>query len=177
MHTAKSLKAEHKTIAAAKAAHQVKATSWQALADKLNATSKPKPLGATELKTAVYQKFSVASTAELRKSQSFAMAIDGMSSLNFTLKTTWENLYRQLIGVLPHEQAEQGNNCINGIDIFKYFRPWQVFGLNGKTATKADIKTSYRNLSKVYHPDVPATGNALIFDRITTMYNSISTGA
>jgi hypothetical protein len=36
MHTAKSLKAEHKTLAAAKSAHSTKAKSWQALADKLN---------------------------------------------------------------------------------------------------------------------------------------------
>jgi hypothetical protein len=36
MHTAKSLKAEHKTLVAAKAAHKVKAVSWQALANKLN---------------------------------------------------------------------------------------------------------------------------------------------
>jgi hypothetical protein len=36
MHTVKSLKAEHKTLAAAKAAYKFKAKSWQALADKLN---------------------------------------------------------------------------------------------------------------------------------------------
>jgi hypothetical protein len=36
MHTAKSLKAEHKTLAAAKSAHKLKVKSWQALADKLN---------------------------------------------------------------------------------------------------------------------------------------------
>jgi curved DNA-binding protein CbpA len=62
------------------------------------------------------------------------------------------------------------------VDIFKYFRPWQVFGLNGKTATAIEIKTAYRSLSKVYHPDVPVTGNAAMFDRINTMYQSISAG-
>jgi hypothetical protein len=36
MHTAKSLKAEHKTLVAAKSAHKLKVKSWQALADKLN---------------------------------------------------------------------------------------------------------------------------------------------
>jgi hypothetical protein len=35
MHTPASLKAEHKTLAAAKAFHGFKAKSWQALADKL----------------------------------------------------------------------------------------------------------------------------------------------
>ncbi len=182
MHTTASLKAEHKTLATAKNACQLKAASWQALADKLNGfvsprVTKKKSLIIAELKSSVCVHFSVANTVELRKSKSFAMAIDGSDPLNFSLKTTWEDLYRQFIGILPHEKNQQGSNCINGVDIFKYFRPWQVFGLNGKTATISDIKASYRNLSKVYHPDVPLTGNAAIFDRITTMYNSISAGA
>ena len=36
MYTVASLKAEHKTLAAAKAFHKLKASSWAALADKLN---------------------------------------------------------------------------------------------------------------------------------------------
>jgi hypothetical protein len=36
MHTISSLKAEHKTLAAAKAFHKLKARSWAALAEKLN---------------------------------------------------------------------------------------------------------------------------------------------
>jgi hypothetical protein len=36
MHTVKSLKAEYKTLATAKAAHGIRANSWQALADKIN---------------------------------------------------------------------------------------------------------------------------------------------
>jgi cell division protein FtsB len=44
MHTTASLKAEHKTLAAAKTARKVKAASWQALADKLN--NDPKTLKA-----------------------------------------------------------------------------------------------------------------------------------
>ncbi len=190
MYTIASLKAEHKTLAAAKAAHKIKAASWQALADKLNGSSAPpsvkrvkqrepkvKPLGLAELKIAIYQHFAVKSTVALRKSQSFGMALDGMDALNFALKPTWEKLYRQFIGILPHETNEQGDTCINGVDIFKYFRPWQIFGLNGKTASAADIKAAYHNLSRIYHPDVPGTGNAAIFDRINNMYKSISAGA
>jgi DnaJ domain len=177
MHTAKSLKAEHKTLAAAKAAHKLKAASWQALADKLNKPSPAKALSIAALKVAIYQRFAVDSTPSLRKSKNFAMAIDGMGSLNFAVKETWEKLYRQCIGVLPNEASEEGENCINGVDIFKYFRPWQVFGLNGKTATAEDIKTAYRNLSRVYHPDNRETGNAAVFDRINTMYQSISARA
>jgi hypothetical protein len=177
MYTVASLKAEHKTLVAAKTAHKVKASSWQALANKLNKPSSAKALAIAELKAAIYQRFSVDSTPALRKSKNFEMATDGIGSLNFSIKETWEKLYRQCIGVLPNEASEDGENCINGVDIFKYFRPWQVFGLDGKTATAKDIKASYRNLSKVYHPDNHKTGNAAIFDRINTMYQSISARA
>jgi hypothetical protein len=174
MYTAASLKAEHKTLAKAKAHHGVKAASWQALADKLNSPVTAKPLSIGQLKVAIYDRFTVTSTPELRKSKNFAMATDGIGKLNFADKKTWEQLYRQCIGILPHEASEQGANCINGVDIFKYFRPWQVFGLDGKTATPDQIKTAYRNLSRIYHPDNRETGNAAIFDRINTMYQSIS---
>jgi hypothetical protein len=172
-----SLKAEHKTLVAAKTAHKVKAASWQALANKLNKPSPAKALAIAELKAAIYQRFSVDNTSALRKSKNFAMATDDIGSLNFSIEETWEKLYRQCIGVLPNASLEDGENCINGVDIFKYFRPWQVFVLDGKTATAADIKAAYRNLSKVYHPDNHQTGNAAIFDRINTMYQSISARA
>lgn len=55
MHTVASLKAEHKTLDAAKTAYKVKATSWQALADKINGSQAvsngaSKPLDIAELK-------------------------------------------------------------------------------------------------------------------------------
>ena len=177
MHTAAFLKAEHKTLAAAKAFHGLKAASWQALADKLNKPVVAKPLSIAQLKATIYDRFAVASTPALRKSKNFAMATDGIGKLNFADKKVWEQLYRQCIGILPHEISEQGADCINGVDIFKYFRPWQVFGLDGKTATPTEIKAAYRNLSKVYHPDNRETGNAAMFDRINTMYQSISARA
>jgi FtsZ-binding cell division protein ZapB len=43
MYTIASLKAEHKTLAAAKAAHGIKASSWAVLADKLNNPQPEKP--------------------------------------------------------------------------------------------------------------------------------------
>jgi hypothetical protein len=43
MHTVASLKKEHKTLAAAKAFHSIKASSWAALADKLNNPPIAKP--------------------------------------------------------------------------------------------------------------------------------------
>jgi hypothetical protein len=78
MHTVTTLKADHKTLAVAKAHHGIKAASWQALANKLNKPASAKKLTITELKAAIYQRFLVASTPELRKSKKFVMATDGM---------------------------------------------------------------------------------------------------
>jgi hypothetical protein len=138
---------------------------------------KVKPLPLAQIKSAIYEYFSVKNTTELKKSGSFNMAIDGMSDLNLTVKDGWEKLYRNLIGILPNEENQQGDGCINGVNIFNYFKPWQVFSLDSKVATPQDIKNAYYALSKIYHPDVPLTGNAAIFDRLTTMYKSIGAEA
>ena len=138
---------------------------------------KVKPLPLAQIKSAIYQYFSVKNTTELKKSGSFSMATDGMSDLNLTVKDGWEKLYRKLIGILPDEENQQGHGCINGVNIFNYFKPWQVFNLDSKVATLQDIKNAYYALSKIYHPDVPSTGNAAIFDRLTTMYKSIGAKA
>ncbi|MGG6242454.1 J domain-containing protein [Nodosilinea sp. AN01ver1] len=138
---------------------------------------KPKPLPLTKIKKAVYDYFEVKNTTELKKSGSFKMATDGMEPLNLGLKTSWEVLYRKFVGVLPGEEQLEGYGCINGIDIFKYFQPWKVFGLDPKSASPEEIKAAYHNLSKTYHPDASGTGDAKIFDRINTMYQSISAEA
>ena len=135
-----------------------------------------KPLALTKIKAAVYEHFSVKNTTELKKSGAFKMATDGMDNLNLSLKEGWEKLYRKFVGILPGEENQQGYGCINGINIFNYFKPWQVFGLNAATATPEDVKAAYYNLSRIYHPDKP-TGNAQIFDRINMMYKSISAEA
>jgi hypothetical protein len=69
MYTVASLKAEHKTLVAAKTAHKVKASSWQALANKLNKPPLSKALAIAELKAAIYQRFSVDSTSALCKAK------------------------------------------------------------------------------------------------------------
>ena len=136
-----------------------------------------KPLAVTKIKEAVYKRFEVKNTTELKRSGSFKMATDGMDKLDFTAKETWEKLYREFVGILPEEEDQQGHGCINGINVFNYFKPWQVFGLDPQIATSDDIKQAYRDLSKVYHPDVPNTGDAAIFSRINTMYKSMSAEA
>lgn len=145
--------------------------------------TKPKPpkkvkaLTVAQLKEAVYAHFEAKNTTELKKSGLFKMATDGMSDLDFSSKETWQKLYRKFVGILPEEENEQGYGCINGINIFNYFKPWRVFRLDPQTSTEEDIKQAYRDLSKIYHPDNVQTGDAGIFDRINLMYRSITAKA
>ncbi|MCT7949250.1 DnaJ domain-containing protein [Ancylothrix sp. C2] len=129
-----------------------------------------------QLKQAVYERFNVKDTSELKKSGAFKMATDGMDKLDFHFKETWETLYRKFVGVLPNEANQYGYGCINGINVFQYFKPWQVFGLDPKSATKDDIKASYYQLSKIYHPDNLETGDRKVFEQIEAMYKSIIAG-
>jgi DnaJ domain len=134
---------------------------------------KVKKLTLAQIKAAVFEHFGVADTKQLKKSSTFMMATSGMS-FSLTGKEGWEALYRKFVGILPGEDGEKGHGCINGINIFKYTLPWRTFGLNPKTATTEDIKTAYRDLSKIYHPDTGATGDAQIFERLTVFYKSLT---
>jgi DnaJ domain len=136
--------------------------------------AKPKPLTLAHLKAAVFNHFKVSDLKALKALENFQMATSTLGKLDFSKKTGWEIIYRNFIGILPEEANESGEGCINGINIFKYSRPWIVFNLDPKTATTEDIKSAYRMLSKIYHPDIPNTGNAEIFDRLTTFYNSLT---
>jgi hypothetical protein len=137
------------------------------------ASKKSKELKLSQIKDSIYKYFAVKSTPDLKASGEFQLATRDME-LNLGKKESWETLYREFVGILPNEEEETGKDCINGINIFKYFKPWRVFGLNGTTATEEEIKTAYRNLSKIYHPDNPQTGDARVFDRINQMYRSIT---
>ncbi len=145
--------------------------------DPVAKTVKIKPLTLTQIKSAIYQHFNVKNTTELRKSGAFRMATDGMTNLNLSLKEGWEILYRKFVGILPGEEHQEGYGCINGVNIFNYFRPWQVFGLDPQVASLQDIKSAYYRLSKIYHPDNQDTGDARIFDNLTIMYKSITAEA
>jgi DnaJ domain len=132
----------------------------------------PTPLSLPQLKKAVLEHFQVKDLTALRKSATFQMATSGMGKLEASKKDGWEAIYRKSIGILPGEDSETGDGCINGINIFKYDMPWKAFGLDPKTSTTDDIKTAYRELCQIYHPD-KSTGNSSVFDRLTTFYKSL----
>lgn len=135
---------------------------------------KPKPLTLPKLKESIYKYFEVKTTAELKKSGSFQMATSGMGKIDLSKKDGWESLYRKFVGVLPNDENEEGYGCINGINIFKYEMPWRTFGLDPKASTTEDVKSAYRKLSKIYHPDSADTGDAQIFERLTIFYKSLT---
>ncbi len=137
---------------------------------------KDKSLSLNELKQAIYKRFEVDNTEQLKKSQIFKLLTQSMDDIDLRQKSTWMVLYRKFIGILPDETNQEGYGCINGINIFDYFKPWQVFNLNPQTATKEDVKNAYRQLSKIYHPDNQNTGDSKIFQRIEQMYRSITMG-
>ena len=127
-----------------------------------------------ELKKSIYKHFNVKDIEALKKSNSFKMASSSLKDLDYRKTDTWERLYRKFIGVLPNEVNKQEYGTINGINIFTYNRPWHVFGLDPENATTQDLKNSYRKLSKIYHPDIPNTGDANIFNRLTIFYESLT---
>lgn len=135
-----------------------------------------KSLTLRQLKEAIYKYFEVEDTDQLKKSDRFKMATDGIDKLDFSKRETWGFFYRKWIDILPEEQNQEGYGCINGIDIFKYHRPWQIFDLDRKTATEEDLKKAYHQLSKIYHPDIQETGDREIFERLEKMYKSLILG-
>jgi hypothetical protein len=141
-----------------------------------NLSTLQKSLTLPQLKEAIYKYFEVTNTDQLKKSDRFKMATDGIDKLDFSKKETWEILYRKWIDILPEEKNQEGYGCINGIEILKYHRPWQIFGLDGKTATEEDLKKAYHQLSKIYHPDNQETGDREIFERLEKMYKSLIIG-
>ena len=137
-------------------------------------TKTQKALTRPQLTKAIYEHFAVSSTPELKKSSGFQLATSSMGKIDLSKNAGWEMLYRKFIDVLPNEANEEGHGCINGINIFKYDMPWRTFGLDPKASTTEDIKSAYHQLSKIYHPDNSATGNAEIFARLTVFYKSLT---
>ena len=156
---------------------QPSAAALLAFAEQINGSSfckpnspKVKPLSMAKAKAAVLEKFGCKSITELRKNKTFQMAFSG-EQINLKTTEDWRSQYRKWIGVPADERNKTGPYCINGIDVFKNFRPWHVFDLSSDTASAEDIKTSFRQLAKVHHPDVG--GDALVFERIQKMRDSL----
>ncbi len=131
---------------------------------------KPKAITLAAAKKAVLSNFNCKTVTELRKNKNFTMSMTG-ETIAFKSKADWMKLYRRWIGVPPEERHQTGSNCINGINVLENFRPWHVFGLDSKTASKEDVKTAFRDLAKVHHPDVG--GDKQVFERIQKMRDSL----
>jgi hypothetical protein len=131
---------------------------------------KVKPLTATAAKKAVLAHFECATAAQLKKCQPFLMQMGGE---DIGMKTTedWLKLYRKFIAVPEHERHGTGPTFVNGIDVLQNFRPWHVFGLNPHTATAEEVKTAFRELAKIHHPD--KGGDARVFERLQNMRDSV----
>ncbi len=153
------------------------AAALLAFAEQINGPSfcmpkpqKIKPLSMAKAKNAVLEKFGCKSVTELRKNKTFQMAFSG-EQINLKTTEDWRSQYRKWIGVPADERNKTGPHCINGIDVFENFRPWHVFDLSSDTASADDIKTSFRQLARVHHPDTG--GDALVFERIQKMRDSL----
>lgn len=131
---------------------------------------KPKAMTLAAAKKAVLSNFGCKTVTELRKNKNFTMSMTG-ETIALKSKADWMKLYRRWIGVPPEERDQTGSNCINGINVLENFRPWHVFGLDSKTASKDDVKNAFRDLAKVYHPDVG--GDKHVFERIQKMRDSL----
>lgn len=142
-----------------------------------------KKLSVEELQSAIFKKFKVNSLEELEKNTHFHSSSLSLAAeyafkyfqgehiyypqMDITIEirnkddfcrplyteATWEELYRNFIGILPHEMNAKGSYCVNGVNIFYYFKPWQVFGLKQRTATKEDVESAFGKLFEFYFPD------------------------
>ncbi|MGG6240216.1 J domain-containing protein [Nodosilinea sp. AN01ver1] len=124
----------------------------------------------SELKESVCQAFNCPDYKSLKKNKAFKLATAGRG-FNFSYKDSWLTLYREWVRVPENERNEIGPNTINGIDVLKNFRPWQVFQLDPKTATTDDINTAFRQLAKKHHPD--AGGDRKVFEELQKMRDSL----
>ena len=131
---------------------------------------KPKAMTLAAAKKAVLSNFDCKTVTELRKNKNFTMSMTG-ETISLKSKDDWMKQYRRWIGVPEEERELIGPTCINGINVLENFRPWHVFGLDSKSASKEDVKNSFRNLAKIHHPD--AGGDKRVFERIQKMRDSL----
>ena len=89
-----------------------------------------------------------------------------------TTRGGWEKLYRENVALPQSERNRKARpGVINGVDIHRNYRPWQVFGLNPRTATRQDVEQAFRRLAKQVHPD--AGGRRKDFERVKKLRDSV----
>jgi hypothetical protein len=139
-----------------------------------------------EMKSALHQKFGVANDKELLKSGNFQMATSGSAVKAADLKNPEKvaQLYRNQVGIIKNDPVNQPGvkGVVNGINVIKYNRPWDAFGINprdskydgasGSATLTADVKSAYRKLSLKHHPD--HGGDRDTMERLTTFKNSLT---
>lgn len=124
-----------------------------------------------EIKAAVAQAWNHKTYASLSKDKNWKIYHQG-TGLNGSKRETWERYYREWVALPSDEKNEEpGYGVVNGIDIFKNFRPWEVFGVDNKTGGRDEILAAYRRLSMKYHPDTG--GDSAIFQQLTKMKDSL----
>ncbi|AMA09893.1 J domain-containing protein [Picosynechococcus sp. PCC 73109] len=131
---------------------------------------KPVELSMQQLKNAVVKAFNCKNYQELKKNGNFKLYVKD-ENLKLNLKTSWKKIYREWVDIPESEKNDIGYGCINGINIFKNFRPWEVFELNPQEASAEDIKTAFRKLALKYHPD--HGGDQKIFAKLQHMRDSL----
>jgi hypothetical protein len=151
MHTPASLKAEHKTLSAAKAAYTIKAASWQALADKLNLTQ-----SVAELKSTVKNL-----QQQLQKLEAELVALRQPST---TAKGTDSDYF-----ISPEAEIIYSIIKLDGESRLK------ALGVNRTHYRDAKKAKEWRNnLARKVHPDKcfhPLAGQAI--DEITAIYKNM----
>lgn len=153
-----------------------------------------------EIKDGLYKHFGVTNDKDLLKARLFKMATDGQKLTRKDLQNPerMAELYRRYVGSIRNDPLNRAGQrgVINGTNIFSESRPWQVFGINPQDAKyqvptglkgtarkqaaqeadsrlRADVKTSYRRLSKQHHPDYG--GDRDVFERLNQFYESLTT--
>ena len=123
-----------------------------------------------ELKAGVTQALGCKSYDELKKNATFKLYVAD-AKLKLNNKAAWQQIYREWVELPESERDAIGEDCINGIDIFRNFRPWEVFQLDPSQATADDIKGAFRQLSLQHHPD--QGGDGKVFNRLKLMRDSL----
>jgi hypothetical protein len=128
----------------------------------------------SNIKAAVAKSWGKKSYAELTKDADWKI-YHGNSGLKGQLRSTWEHYYREWVALPSDERQHTADyGIINGIDIFKNFRPWEVFGINKENGTREEVLTAYKTLAKQYHPDTGKNGgDRRIFEKLTEMRDSL----